>query len=459
MEQKLNQKLKLGFYGGVGSVTGANFLLENSHTKILVDCGLIQGYFKDTDPNYDKFQYEPKEIDYLIITHAHADHIGRIGKLVKDGFKGKIFSTPATKDLATLMIEDALNLMHKRKDDKGTQMMYEEKDFSDALSRWFTVDYHQKETLGGFDILFRDAGHILGSAFVEVVDVDSKKKIVFSGDLGNSPTPLLRNTEVLKDADYLVIESVYGDRNHEERDQRKNKLQEVIRKVVSRGGTLIIPVFSLEKTQVLLKELNDLIEDKKVQSVPVFFDSPLGIRLTEVYGNYTHLFNEEVQKEIKAGDDIFDFPKLKMTLRRQDSDGIMKTNGAKIIIASSGMSEGGRVTAHEKRYLSDPKNAILFIGYQVAGSLGRRIQEGMKNVTIEGTDIRVRADVLTVSGYSSHKDSNGLLDFVEGSQETLKKVFVVMGEVKSSLYLTQKIREFLSVDAEVPELGDVIELG
>jgi metallo-beta-lactamase family protein len=377
---------------------------------------------------------------------------------VKDGFNGKIISTHATKDLAELMLEDALNLMRQRKEDKGIEMMYEVGDISKAFSNWSTFDYHEKEKFGEFEILFKDAGHILGSAFVEVTDLESNKKIVFSGDLGNSPTPLLRDTEALSGADYLIIESVYGDRIHEERDQRKHKLQEIVKKIVGRGGTLIIPVFSLEKTQVLLKELNDLIEDKKVPSVPVFFDSPLGIKLTEVYGKYTHLFNDEVQKEIKGGDDIFDFPKLRTTLRRQESDGIMKTLGAKIIIASSGMSEGGRITKHEKRYLPDPKNAILFIGYQVSGSLGRRIQEGIKNVTIENTDIKIRADVLTISGYSSHKDSNGLLDFVEGSADTLKKVFVVMGETKSALYLTQKIRDFLEVDAEVPDLGEVIDL-
>lgn len=458
METGLNHKLKLGFFGGVGSVTGANFLLENSHTKILIDCGLIQGYFKDEDPNYKKFEYNPKEINYLIVTHAHADHIGRIGKLIKDGFEGKIISTPATKDLAELMIEDALGLMRNRKEEKGIEMMYEESHFHFAMDNWETIEYHQKKTLDTFEILFKDAGHILGSAIVEVVDLDSKKKIVFTGDLGNSPTPLLRDTEVITDADYLVMESVYGDRNHEEREQRKHKLQEIIKKVIGRGGTLLVPVFSLEKTQVFLKELNDMIEDGKVPSVPVFFDSPLGIRLTEVYGKYTHLFNDAVQKEIQEGDDIFDFPKLKMTMRRQESDAIIKNDGPKIIVASSGMSDGGRIMAHEKRYLSDPKNAIVFIGYQVAGSLGRKIQEGMKHLTIEKTEVRVRADVFTVSGYSSHKDSNGLLEFVEGSASTLKKVFVVMGETKSALYLIQKLRDFLEVDAEEPDLNEIVEL-
>lgn len=451
--------LKLGFFGGVGSVTGANFFLGNEKTKILIDCGLIQGYFKDgKDPNFDAFPYNPAEIDFLFVTHAHADHIGRIGKLVKDGFKGKIISTPATKDLAKIMLDDAIGLMERRFENENGKMMYSREDIFNAFQNWETLDYHQKNIFGEFEILFKDAGHILGSAIVEVLHLESGKKIIFSGDLGNSPTPLLRDTEKITDADYLVMESVYGDRNHEERDLRKSKLGEIVRKVAKRGGTLIVPVFSLEKTQVFLKELNDLIEDGKVPSVPVFFDSPLGIKLTEVYGKYTDLFNESVQKEISEGDDIFDFPKLRLTLRKQESDGIVKTSGAKVIVASSGMSEGGRITAHEKRFLPDPKNAILFIGYQVAGSLGRRIQEGTKHVTIEGTDVPVRAEVITVSGYSSHKDSNGLMEFVEGTAGKVQKVFVVMGEPKSCLYLVQKLRDFLEVKAEMPDLNEVIEL-
>lgn len=450
--------LKLGFFGGVGSVTGANFFLGNDKTKILIDCGLIQGYFKGDDPNFDAFQYNPAEINFLFVTHAHADHIGRIGKLIKDGFSGKIISTPATKDLAKIMLDDAVGLMENRSEQSKGKMMYSREDIFNAFQKWETLDYHQKKVFGEFEILFKDAGHILGSAIVEVVHLESGKKIIFSGDLGNSPTPLLRDTEKINDADYLVMESVYGDRVHEERDLRKSKLGEIVRKVVKRGGTLIVPVFSLEKTQVFLKELNDLIEDEKVPSVPVFFDSPLGIKLTEVYGNYTNLFNEAVQKEIREGDDIFDFPKLKITLRKQESDGIIKTEGPKIIVASSGMSEGGRITAHEKRFLPDPKNAILFIGYQVAGSLGRRIQEGARSVTIEGTDVPIRAEVLTVSGYSSHRDSNGLLEFAEGTAEKVQKVFVVMGEPKSGLYLVQKLRDFLGVKAEMPDLNETIDL-
>jgi len=452
------QKVKLSFYGGVGSVTGANFLLEDDATKVLVDCGLIQGGKRAQALNTASFVYTPADIDFLIVTHAHMDHIGRIGKLVREGFKGIIYSTPATKDLAGPMLDDAVRIM--RADSMRTKrpMMYETEDVEAAFSRWQTVEYHNKTAVGSFDVYFKDAGHILGSAIAEVTHRTTGKKIVFTGDLGNSPTPLLNDTEVVTDADYLVIESVYGNRVHQERESRKQKLAEVIKRVIGRGGVLIIPVFSLEKTQVLLKELNDLIEDDVVPSVPVFFDSPLGIRLTEIYGRYTHLFNKKVQDEIKAGDDIFDFPKLKMTLRKQDSEIIAHHDGPKIIVASSGMSEGGRITEHEKRYLPNKNNALLLIGYQVAGSAGRQLQDGLKQVVIDETDVPVNAEIITVSGYSSHKDSNGLLDFVSHTAGVVKKVFVVMGEPKASLFFVQKVRDNLEVDARMPNENETVVL-
>lgn len=451
-------KITLGFYGGVGSVTGANFLLADSNTKILVDCGLIQGKFYGEDPNRAPFLYSPSEIDFLLITHAHTDHIGRIPKLVKDGFKGVIYSTHATRDLAVYMLEDAAKIQKYHADKNDTEPLYTQADVDAAIDRWQTIDYHEQLPLQSFSAYFKDAGHVLGSAIIEVTHTNTKKKVAFSGDLGNIPSPLLPPTEKVTDADYIVMESVYGDRVHEERDSRKQHIQEVANKVLKRGGTLIIPVFSLEKTQILLKELNDLIEDGHIPSVPVFFDSPLGIKLTEVYSNYTNLFKEKVQKEIADGDDIFDFPKLNITLRRRESETIAHTEGAKIIVASSGLSEGGRITAHEKHFLPDPKNALLIIGYQIAGTAGRRIQEGAKQVTIDGTDVPINAEIISVSGYSSHADSNQLLDFVEPAAEKVKRVFVTMGEPKSSLYLVQKLRDYLGVKAEMPDEGEVVEL-
>jgi len=456
-----DRKLKLNFYGGVDSVTGANFVLEDNETKIMVDCGIEQGSRargKD-NPNRKPFNYDPAKIDYLIVTHAHADHIGRIPKLVRDGFTGKIYSTPTTRELVEIMYDDALHLVMDESRRYKIEPMYEKRDVDAALSMWETIPYHTDFDLNkDFAVHFKDAGHILGSAIVYIKDKNTNKNIVFTGDLGNTPTPLIRDTEEIHDADYLVMESVYGDRNHEGKQLRKQKLKEVLNKIIDRKGTLMIPVFSLEKTQVLLHEMNDLIEGGEVPAVPVFFDSPLGIRLTEVYARQFQNFNEQVQERIKGGDDIFDFPKLVKTFNRKESNQIHRTPGPKIIIASSGMSVGGRILDHEKKYLPDPKNSILFIGYQAVGSIGRAIEEGSNTINIDGEKISIKAEIDVVSGYSSHKDSDGLLEFASNSADRVKKIFVVMGESKSAMFLTQKIRDNLDIDAIHPKEGESVVL-
>lgn len=454
-------KLKLTFHGGVGSVTGANFLIGDENTKILVDCGLQQGSHKrcEDDPNRKPFAYNPATVDFLIVTHAHADHIGRIPKLVKDGFRGRIFSTPSTREIVAVMFEDAMNVNQREAQKCDIEPMYDKHDVQMALSMWEEVPYHTNHRLNNdFEIYFNDAGHILGSAIVNLKYIPEDKKIVFTGDLGNTPTPLIRNTEFVKDADYLIMESVYGDRNHEGRSLRKQKMKDILVKIIRRKGTLLIPVFSLEKTQVLLHEMNDLIESGQIPTVPVYFDSPLGIKLTDIYAKQFDNFNEKVQARIKSGDDIFDFPKLVRTPDAKDSRGIHKVPGPKIIIASSGMSVGGRILDHERQYLPDPKNAIMFIGYQVAGSLGRGILEKNKVVRINKEKIRVKAEVEVVNGYSSHMDSDHLVEFVSHTADTVKKVFVVMGEPKSAMFLAQKLRDNLDVDARHPKEGETVEL-
>jgi len=455
-----NQGLKICFYGGVDSVTGANFILKSEDFQIMVDCGLAQGFLKNEhDINYDKFAYDPKEVDVLIVTHAHIDHIGRIPKLVKDGFNGTIISTKPTQEIVPLMFEDALSVIANNAKKKDINPLYSKEDVEKALSLWQSIEYHQDFKINDrFELFFKDAGHILGSGIAHIKDLKTDKNYVFTGDLGNSPTPLIRNVEKVDSADYLIMESVYGDRNHENKLERKEKLGELINKIIERKGTLLIPVFSLEKTQVLLHEMNDLIEGNIIKQVPVFFDSPLGIKLTEVYAKQFKNFNEKVQQRILAGDEIFDFPNLIKTVDKLDSQAIHKTPGPKIIIASSGMSVGGRILDHEKHYLSDPKNAILFIGYQAAGSLGRMIEQGEKHVFIDGKKIFVKAEIMTVSGYSSHMDSDHLVEFVESTAERVKKVFVVMGESKSSLYLAQKLKDNLGVNAIHPETGQCFEI-
>jgi len=460
MNRKENKKEKnnsIIFYGGAGMVTGSNFLLKLGDTQILIDCGLIQGEKYFDEYNFKPFPYDPKKIDFLFSTHAHADHIGLIPKLVREGFSGTIFSTPATRELSATMFVDALKILSYETKESGKEPIYNSEDVAKTFSIWREIDYHKEEKLTEeISVVLKDAGHILGSAIVSVSY--NGKKVVFTGDLGNSPSPLLKNTEDIIDADYMVIESVYGDRNHEERGQRIELLKKAIEDISSRGGILLIPSFSIQRTQELLYLINNFVEDGILPNIPVYLDSPLAIKVTEIFKQYKHLLNKEVQGEIDGGDDIFDFPQFSNTKEVSESKAILNEPNPKIIIAGSGMSSGGRILHHEKQSLSDPKNMILFIGYQAVGTLGRLIQDGAKEVTIHDEIVKVKAEVRVVNGFSAHKDSDNLIGFIEKSQNTLKKVFVAMGEPKASLFLVQHIRDYIGVNAISPERGEEIEI-
>ncbi|MDO8510338.1 MAG: MBL fold metallo-hydrolase [bacterium] len=447
----------LSFHGGVGMVTGANFMLKNSTRTLLVDCGLIQGPHGAEIQNWEPFAYDPKAIDTLFVTHSHIDHIGRIPKLVREGFRGRIVSTLETRALASLMLEDAEALLAREAKRYGKEPLYEKENIAEALSLWQTHPYGERYPLGdGESVTLRDAGHILGSAMIEYER--GGRKVLFTGDLGNTPTPLLRDTEKITDISYLVMESVYGDTNHESSEERRAKLEAVVERAIARGGALIIPAFSLERTQVILYELNNLVEEGKIPSVPVFLDSPLAIRITDVYKNAKKLFNSHVQSEISGGDDIFNFPKLKFTVATEESKDIVHTKNPKIIIAGSGMSNGGRIIHHEIEYLPDPRSTILLVGYQSIGTQGRMIADGTKELRINGRVIRVNADVEIIRGFSSHKDSDHLIEFVSNTKKTLKTAFVVMGEPKASLFLVQRLRDYLGVTAVYPKLGESVEI-
>ncbi len=453
-----SKKLKLTFAGGTGSVTGANFLLEEpveGGKKFLIDCGLAQGTKLADESNWDPFPYDPASIDILFVTHAHIDHVGRIPKLIYDGFQGKIYSTIPTKDIAKLMLDDTANILSKS-DNSVLQKIYAEPVLKQVFSLWEVVDYHQDLRVDDFIFRFRDAGHILGSAMVEIIYND--KKIVFTGDLGNSPSPLLPDTEILQHVDYLIMESVYGDRNHISRSERRKLFEAVIEDNYNRQGTLIIPTFSLERSQELLYEINSLVENKRIPQMPIFFDSPLGIRLTKIYQKYSRYYNAEARSLIGEGDDIFNFPGLKSTILTEESKSILRAPDPKIVIAGSGMSNGGRILHHEINYLPIENNTLLLTGYQSQGTIGRMIQDGVKQVRINGEDVPVKSRVVFIDGYSGHKDSDHLIEFVEHIADTVQKVFVVMGEPKSSLFLTQRLRDYLGIYAFAPEENDVVEL-
>jgi len=463
------QNPKLIFYGGVGATTGANIMLEcgdqsGKKRKILVDCGILQGTKYAEEKNFEPFKYNPKDIDFLIITHAHMDHIGRAPKLVRDGFKGKIISTKETMDLSGPMLRDALKVMRGRHPDRS---LFDEEDIAKSFSLWEGKNYEEKiELFKNCNLQMQDAGHILGSAILNVScqTKEGIKKIAFTGDLGNSPSPLLPDTEIPKDIDFMVMESVYGDRNHESKKERRQKLKQVILEGIKKDGAIVIPAFSIERTQVLLYEINNMIEDKEIPEIPVFVDSPLAEKVTDIYKKYQKDFKQSVKEEIKKGDDIFDFPNLHIVKETKESVNIENTKGAKIILAGSGMSEGGRVVNHEAHYLPDPNATIVLVGYQSVGSLGRALQDGAKEVFIDADGnrengkekVKVRATIENITGYSSHKDSEHLLEFVE--KVAPKKVFVIMGEPKSSLFLTQRIRDYLDIDAIYPEEGKEYEL-
>jgi metallo-beta-lactamase family protein len=461
--KNISVKTKLTFYGGTGSVTGANFFLESTDgdktIKFLVDCGLMQGTETADSFNRDPFPYNPEEIDFLIVTHAHMDHIGRIPKLVKGGFKGKILSTPPTKDMAAILFEDAIGIMDSDSRKNGVLPLYDKQDAEKALSIWETIPYHQNYGLGnGVSIYLKDSGHILGSAMVEVSD--GEMKAIFTGDLGNSPSLLLNDTENITDADYITMESVYGDRNHEPKEKRRNELKDAIKDTIDNKRLLIIPVFSIERTQMMLYEMNEFFESHELSQIPVFLDSPLAIKITAVYEKYCSYMNKAVCDAIKGGDDVFNFPRLKSTALIRDSEKIDATPNPKIILAGSGMSNGGRVVHHEHDHAGDKNATILLVGYQAVGTLGRQLQDGAKTVNIYGQNIEVKAKIITIEGFSSHKDSDHLVEFVETANNShkLKKVFTVMGEPKASLFLVQRLRDELDVDAEYPEYGEEVVL-
>lgn len=448
--------MNLTFYGGAKSVTGSNYLLESEGKKIMVDCGMKQGSNYAERQNFEPFPYDPSEIEAVFVTHAHIDHIGLLPKLLKYGFKGTVYSNSATKDFAELLLIDSEHILGQEAEREGKPPIYTTEDIENLMKIWKGVEYHQLVTVSDFTAEFFDAGHILGSAIIRIKA--EGKTILFSGDLGNSPAPIIQPTEKLDSADYCLIESAYGNRFHEGVSTRKEDLEDVIEETVKAGGVLMIPAFAMERTQELLFDLNELFKKGSIPKIPVFIDSPLAIRLTGIYKKYESHFNKEVLKLEHAGDDVFNFPGLQFTLTTEQSKEINSVPPPKIVIAGSGMSNAGRILHHEQRYLPDPKSTLLFVGYQTVGSMGRRILDGARSARIFGEEIPVHCRIKEISAFSAHADQGQLLAWLKPLRLSLKKVFVVQGEEGSSEVLAGKIRDNYAIEAMVPEAGQTVIL-
>ncbi len=474
--------MQLTFYGAAGEVTGSCNMFTTGGKNFLVDCGMFQGNQFNEDKNKDPLGFDPAELSGVIVTHAHLDHVGRLPLLVKNGYEGQFFATPPTVELTELILEDALHIMLYNQRKFGTPVLYDSTDIAKVMERFKAVDYYKKFILssspssrpmsrildsresgqrrgeGEVSFTFHDAGHIFGSAFVEVEA--EGKKVVFSGDIGNINVPILRDTDTLPgEVDLLVCESTYGDRLHETMFRRQEILENLITSAIGRGGTLMIPSFSLERTQELIYDLNDLVDRKHLlPRVPIFLDSPLAIKATKVYLKYPQYYDKEAEVLFKNGDKLFDFPGLVMTETKEESKRINQMQGIKIIIAGAGMMNGGRIVHHAMRYLSDERNTLLIVGYQAQNTLGRKILNGQSPVEIMGEKIPVRCHVKAIGALSAHGDQNKLLDWVGGGTTVPKKVLLTHGEPAAASALAKRLAGDLGAQAMPASFGMQVEV-
>ncbi len=450
--------------GAVRTVTGSCHLLEAKGLKVLVDCGMFQG--EDEEKNYDPFPFDPKEIDYLILTHAHIDHCGRIPLLVREGFRGKILCTRPTAQIARIMLLDAAKVMNEtyksrlRKAERTGEIvnppLYEELDVLESFD-FFShpyLEYGKRYDLApGFSFTLRDAGHILGSAFIEF-EVEGRK-ITFSGDLGNRGKPIVRDPSPPSTADAVFIETTYGDRNHKSFKESKKEFEEAVLKTLYREGNVLIPSYALERAQDILFVLREMFERDILPECQVFLDSPLAINATKIFLQNPEFFDEETYRIFKERDP-FSFPYLKFTREVEESKKINDVKSGAIIIAGSGMLTGGRILHHLKHNLWREECSLIFVGFQPKGTLGRRIIEGADKVRILGEEIAVRAEVYTINGFSSHADQRELTEWL--SHAGNPKVFLIHGEEEKMKIFAEHIKGELNLESYVPELGEVLEI-
>lgn len=449
--------MTIKFCGAAERVTGSNYLVDTGKTKFLVDMGLFQGDHEADKENWQEFLYDAEQIDFVIITHSHIDHIGRLPLLYKRGFRGKIYSTPPTCKFAQIFLEDTVRILAKTAEELKLPMLYDETDVEGVMKLFNPQNYYEEfSPTSDIKIKFYDAGHILGSAITEV-NVD-KKIIVFSGDLGNPPVPILRDTDFIPEADYVVMESTYGNRTHAPFEKRQLELERVIEETQAKNGVLLIPSFAMERTQEIIYELNELIKNNRIKEIPIYIDSPLATRATEIYRQHPEYFDKEAQGLIKKGEDFLNFANLKFTQSIEESKELDRDNSSKIIIAGSGMSAGGRIIFHEKTYLPLENTTLLIIGFQVKGTLGRKIELGEKTVNIQGEEVNVKAKVQAIESYSAHADKPRLKYWLGRIGKPIKKVFLVHGEPASQDVLLHDIEEEQGIETYIPKYGESVEI-
>ncbi len=473
--------MKITFLGATKMVTGSNFLVEAAGKKFLVDCGLYQGKKELEMENYRPFDYNPAEIDFMLLTHAHIDHSGRIPKLYNEGFKKTIYAHKATCDLCGIMLPDSGHIQemeaewkNKKRERKGEQTyppLYTAEDAINSLEIFSPVEYNEIiEIDENIHVRFNDAGHMLGSSIIELwVNEDGKEtKTVFSGDIGNNDIPLLDSPTMIESCDYLVMESTYGSRLHMKNDEKAEMFLNIVSETIDNGGTVVIPSFAVGRTQEILYELNKIKENrddeefrrkyKTLMKVPVYVDSPLAISATEIFKQNTDLFEEEIKEKIDAGDNPLEFPGLKFTQTADESKALNENKEPCIIISASGMCDVGRIKHHLKHNIWNPKNTILFVGYQAPGTLGYSIVNGAQKVTIFGEEIAVNARIEYIEGYSGHADQEWLMNFIYSFINRPKHIFLVHGEEESQDVLKNKILEETGIGVSIPEYGETYEV-
>ncbi len=454
--------MKITFLGGAKVVTGANYLAQIGTTKLLVECGLFQGSRELTELNWEPFRFDPKSISALFITHSHLDHCGRVPKLIREGFHGSIYCTAPTRDIMEASLLDSARVLTQTAQQLGKPPLYDEADVERMMKHVHALAYGERLVVSNsIAVTLHNAGHILGSSMLEleVTEGTDKKTLLFTGDLGNCPNPLLPDTDHITRAEYVFIESAYGDREHEAKDNKQELLRSAIVDVIKRKGTLLIPSFAIERTQELLYQINELVENGQIPEVPIFIDSPLATKITAIYKRYTDYFNLRTQSIIQSGDDIFNFPMLRFTPTKEESKTINRVPPPKIIIAGSGMSTGGRILFHEKLYLDDPNNMFLVVGFQVEGTVGRHILMGEPVIDILGERIKNRIEVRAIGGYSAHADQRQLLQFISRISPAPKKIFIVQGEHKGAVGLQRALKSQLGIaQSYVPKYEETIEL-